>query len=169
MSPPLLSNDVTEPNESVHLKHLIDRAVRSGGTDTIVDRVQRGLPRVIKSGQIQLRARLYQIKRDSYARRLLLRDESTGYTVVVMTWAPGQATPIHDHAGIWCVEDVVRGEICVTRYKIERQSNELFLFVDEAVIRASAGSTGSLIPPQRVSRTREYNRFSCANFTRVWR
>ncbi len=27
-----------------------------------------------------------------------------------MTWGPGQGTPLHDHAGIWCVEGVVEGK-----------------------------------------------------------
>ena len=46
---------------------------------------------------------------EGYARRLLHRNDRLGYTAVVMTWAPGQRTPLHDHAGIWCVEGVVEG------------------------------------------------------------
>jgi len=148
VSPPLFSNDMTEPTKSVRvLQHLINQAVRLDTTDAIVHTIQRDLAKAIKSGQIQLAAKFCQTKPGSYARRLLLRDEAMGYTVVVMTWAPGQTTPIHDHAGIWCVEGVVQGEISVTRYKIERQTGELFLFLDQAPIRASVGSTGSLIPP----------------------
>ena len=148
MSTPLPSNAMTETTESVHaLQHLIEQAVRLGETDLIVRTIQRDLAKIIKSGRIRLAAGLCQIKPGSYARRLLLRDAAMGYTVVVMTWAPGQTTPIHDHAGIWCVEGVVQGEINVTRYRVERQTGELFLFSDQAPIRTSVGSTGSLIPP----------------------
>ena len=105
------------------------------------------LAEAIRSGRLQLGAKFCQIKPGSYARRLLLRDSAMGYTAVVMTWAPGQTTPIHDHAGIWCVEGIVQGEINVTRYKLKRQTGESFLFTVQAPILASVGSTGSLIPP----------------------
>jgi 3-mercaptopropionate dioxygenase len=137
-----------ESTNAVHvLQHLVSEAIRLGTTDAIVRSIQRDLAIAINSGQIQLAAEFCQIKSGSYARRLLLRDEALGYTAVVMTWAPGQTTPIHDHAGIWCVEGVVRGEITVTRYKIERQTGERFVFSDQAPIRIGVGSTGSLIPP----------------------
>ena len=42
-----------------------------------------------------------------YARRLIHRDPR--FTIVAMVWAPGQATPIHDHSGVWCVEGVYNG------------------------------------------------------------
>jgi 3-mercaptopropionate dioxygenase len=129
------------------LQHLIDPAVRLGTTEAIVRAIQRDLAKAIRSGQIQLGAKFCQTKPGSYARRLLLRDKAMGYTVVVMTWAPGQTTPIHDHAGIWCVEGVVQGQISVTRYKVERQTGALFHFLDQAPILAVVGSTGSLIPP----------------------
>src|SRR5262245_54794772 len=43
---------------------------------------------------------------DHYARHLLYRDPGDRYEVIVMAWAPGQKTPVHDHSGIWCVEGV---------------------------------------------------------------
>jgi 3-mercaptopropionate dioxygenase len=139
---------MTERTAWVHvLQHFIGQAARLGTTDAIVHAIQRDLAKAIRSGQIRPGARFCQTKPGSYARRLLLRDEGMGYTVVVMTWAPGQKPPIHDHAGIWCVEGVVQGEITVSRYKIERQTGELFLFLARAPIQASFGSTGSLIPP----------------------
>ena len=35
-----------------------------------------------------------------------------------MTWGPGQRTALHDHAGIWCVEGVMEGEMEVIRYEL---------------------------------------------------
>ena len=59
-----------------------------------------------------------QPRPDSYARRLLHRDPLGRYTAIVMTWGPGQGTPVHDHGGLWCVEGVVEGQIAVTQYDV---------------------------------------------------
>ena len=56
---------------------------------------------------------------DSYARRLLYRDPKGSFTVVIMVWGEGQSTPIHDHAGLWCVECVYRGCIQVDSYDLD--------------------------------------------------
>ena len=55
---------------------------------------------------------------ERYARRLLHRDPEGRYTVIVMVWGVGQGTPLHDHAGIWCVECVYRGRIQVTSFSV---------------------------------------------------
>ena len=47
-----------------------------------------------------------------------IANDELGYTAVVMTWGPGQRTPLHDHAGIWCVEGVVEGRMDVTQYDL---------------------------------------------------
>jgi len=86
---------------------------------------------------------------DRYARRLLHRDPQNRYTVLVMVWGPGQKTPLHDHAGIWCVECVYRGKIQVTSYSVRGGDPEegLVLFEREAVVQAGVGEAGHLIPP----------------------
>jgi predicted metal-dependent enzyme (double-stranded beta helix superfamily) len=40
-----------------------------------------------------------------------------GFSVIAMTWGPGQGTPIHDHAGMWCVE------VCGTARSRSRRTN----------------------------------------------
>lgn len=45
----------------------------------------------------------------SYARRTVVRREN--YEMLVLTWAPGQASPAHDHSGSLCGLKVVRGEL----------------------------------------------------------
>src|SRR6187399_2505751 len=55
---------------------------------------------------------------ERYARRLLHRDPQGRYTVIAMVWGKGQGTPLHDHAGIWCVECVYQGRIAVTSYSV---------------------------------------------------
>ena len=53
---------------------------------------------------------------ERYARRLVHRDPAHRYSIVAMVWNTGQGTPLHDHAGIWCVECVYTGRIKVTSY-----------------------------------------------------
>ena len=55
---------------------------------------------------------------DRYARRLMHRDPRGRYTVLAMVWDVGQGTPLHDHAGTWCVECVYRGRIRVLSYAV---------------------------------------------------
>ena len=84
-----------------------------------------------------------------YARRLLHRDPQGRYTAVVMVWDQGQGTPLHDHAGMWCVECVYQGKIRVTSYSVHGGNPEtgIVQFEKETVIHAGPGEAGALIPP----------------------
>ncbi len=86
---------------------------------------------------------------ERYARRLLHRDPANRYTVIAMVWNHGQGTPLHDHAGIWCVEVVYRGRIKVTSYNAMGGDPErdIVRFEQAAVIHAGVGEAGALIPP----------------------
>jgi len=70
---------------------------------------------------------------------------------VVMTWGPGQRTPLHDHAGIWCVEGVVQGRMEVTQFDLvedqETTGGHEYRFETRGCVNAAVGSTGCLIPP----------------------
>jgi len=83
----------------------------------------------------------------TYARRLLHRDPDGLYTMVVMTWGPGQRTALHDHAGIWCVECVVDGNMDVAQYDLVSESGGEFRFERRNQVVAGRGSAGCLIPP----------------------
>lgn len=87
---------------------------------------------------------------DSYARRLLHRHPHGAYSVVIMVWGPGQGTPLHDHAGTWCVECVSQGRIEVTNFRrlANRDSaSQVLDFEEEQVQAAGVGEAGKLIPP----------------------
>jgi len=85
---------------------------------------------------------------ERYARHLLYRDPEERYEMIVMAWSPGQFTPVHDHAGIWCVEGVIEGTIDVTRYDLtEIVNDERARLVEMDVIHAGLGQCGALIPP----------------------
>jgi predicted metal-dependent enzyme (double-stranded beta helix superfamily) len=129
------------------LRSTIEQALRQGDTKAAVERIKQDLSQCIRDGALRLPARFRQTRADTYARRLVYRDPELRTTAVAMTWGPGQATAIHDHAGIWCVEGVVEGEMNVTQYELEQQSEELFRFHQRDCIHAGVGSSGCLIPP----------------------
>ena len=66
-----------------------------------------------------------------------------------MTWGPGQGTPLHDHAGIWCVEGVVEGRMDVTQYDLveHTDADAAYRFEEKGCVHAIVGSAGCLIPP----------------------
>lgn len=125
----------------------IDEAVCLPDPDAITHRVKDELERAIRSHAVDLPARFHSVRPDSYARRLLHRNDLLGYTAVVMTWGPGQRTPLHDHAGIWCVEGVVEGRMDVTQYDLVGESAGGCRFEAKGCVQASVGSAGCLIPP----------------------
>jgi len=123
-------------------------AVRSRDVELITEKIKRELEEFIPAEGLILPDRFRQPKADTYARRLLHRDEDLDFTAVVMTWGPSQRTPLHDHSGIWCVEGVVEGEMEVYRYELlDEQEDGLCRFVLREEAQARAGSAGALIPP----------------------
>lgn len=133
--------------QSVHaLVGCLDDAVRLGEVDAITERVKQELARMIAERSLLLPERCLRSHPEKYARHLLYRSEELGYTAVVMVWGPGQRTGLHDHSGLWCVEGVVEGELEITRFERLGES-EAIHFEECERIHASAGSSGSLIPP----------------------
>lgn len=141
--------DPTAPAIEPHV--LADRlreAVRLGDVQRITRRVQQHLTEVLGGCGLELDERFYEPRPDTYARRLLHRDDDLGFTVVVMTWGPGQATPVHDHAGIWCVEGVLEGMMEVTQLElVEEDDAGRCRFVEQGHTVTGVGSSGALIPP----------------------
>jgi 3-mercaptopropionate dioxygenase len=130
---------------------LIDRlreAVMLGNVDAITERIKNDLESFIPAEGLTLPERFRRVKAESYARRLLYRDPDLGFTALIMTWGPGQHTALHDHAGIWCVEGVVEGNMEVTRYELMEEGEDgLCRFAERGGVSATAGSAGALIPP----------------------
>ena len=125
----------------------VDAAMRAGSIGAITSAVQAALQSATRDRWLELPAHLVAPRPDAYARRLLHRDATTGYTIVVMTWGPGQRTSLHDHAGMWCVECVVDGQLSVEQFdKVEDRGGRL-RFARQRVVRAGRGDAGCLIPP----------------------
>jgi 3-mercaptopropionate dioxygenase len=142
---------VTPHSERVHeLIRRLDEAVSSAPDDeTRCRNVKRALTEVVSSGQDFVDEPFLKPAPNRYARRLLHRDPAGRYTALVMVWDKGQGTPLHDHAGHWCVECVYRGRIRVTSYSVRGGDPEqgIVQFEKEQVIHAGVGEAGALIPP----------------------
>lgn len=130
------------------LIELVNDAVAKDSVEDTVEAIKADLCRLIRSGRIDLPPDMTRPAEGRYARRLLHRDDDRGYSIVVMTWGPGQRTPIHDHAGMWCVEGVWGGSIDVQQYELKKspQSGDI-RFEARNSYEAGVGSAGCLIPP----------------------
>src|SRR5437868_1422278 len=106
------SENVTE------LVRRLDDAVAQGEPNAICRDVKAVLADVIGRNHDFLDPHFLQPRPDRYARRLLHLDPAGRYSVLVMVWNVGQGTPLHDHAGSWCVEAVYQGRIRVTSYSL---------------------------------------------------
>ncbi|HET6602800.1 MAG TPA: cysteine dioxygenase family protein [Xanthomonadaceae bacterium] len=125
----------------------VDEAVSQPGEAAITDSLRRSLCRLIRGREVELPACVFETASDHYARRELYVSDAHGYSVVAMTWGPGQGTPIHDHSGMWCVEGVWRGQLEICQYELLEHAGERFRFRPVGTIQAGSGSAGSLIPP----------------------
>ncbi|HKY33385.1 MAG TPA: cysteine dioxygenase family protein [Candidatus Polarisedimenticolia bacterium] len=126
----------------------IDGLLGSGSaTEAIVNGVKNRLSELIRTRPV-LPESVRAPGGGDYARHLLYQDPSGRFEIVIMAWSPGQATPVHDHSGIWCVEGVVDGVIDVTRYDVTEGAHPGTARMEALeVIRAGLGECGALIPP----------------------
>ena len=125
----------------------LDRAVALEDCAAVAERIKSDLSESILSRSLRLPERFRRPVSECYARRLLHRDPDLRFTAVVMTWGPGQGTPLHDHAGIWCVEAVVEGAMEVTQFSLLDDEGARCRFERETRVRAEVGESGCLIPP----------------------
>lgn len=125
----------------------LDAAVALGDGEAVTTAVRKLLCAMIRDRDVRLPASVYEPIADHYARREIYRSPAHGYSVVAMTWGPGQGTPVHDHSGLWCVEGVWDGELEITQYELLERDGDRFRFRATGGMQAGTGSAGSLIPP----------------------
>jgi predicted metal-dependent enzyme (double-stranded beta helix superfamily) len=123
----------------------IDEAVQNDCQQAITDCLRSALCRIIRQHDVTLPACIFEPLPDRYARREIYHSPTHGYSVIAMTWGPGQGTLIHDHSGMWCVEGVFQGALEITQYELAESDGERFRFLPVGSMQA--GSAGSLIPP----------------------
>ena len=125
----------------------VDAALATGDEHAVTAALREAMCRVIRDPAVRLPDCVHQPIEDHYARRELYRSPAHGYSIVAMTWGPGQGTPLHDHCGLWCVEGVWEGELEITQYELLEHDGERFRFRAAGGMRAGPGSAGSRIPP----------------------
>ena len=125
----------------------IDAALAAGDCRAVTAALRSAMCGLIRDPVVRLPACVHEPIADHYARRELYRSPTHGYSVVAMPWGPGQGTPVHDHAGCWCVEGVWDGELEITQYELLERDGDRFRFRSAGGMQAGPGSAGSLIPP----------------------
>jgi predicted metal-dependent enzyme (double-stranded beta helix superfamily) len=125
----------------------LDQATGPADRHDLCRRVKETLEQHTRDRSVTLPPELEAPCDDSYARRLLHLDPTGRYSLLAMIWGPEQGTPLHDHAGMWCVEGVYEGEIDVQQYDLREEDPPRFRFAAGDVVRAGLGDAGSLIPP----------------------
>jgi len=125
----------------------VDAAVSTGDEHAVTAALRNAMCRMIRDHDVRLPECVHAPIADHYARRELYRSPTHGYSVVAMTWGPGQGTPVHDHAGLWCVEGVWDGELEIVQYELLQRDGDRFRFRAAGGMHAGPGSAGSLIPP----------------------
>ncbi len=126
---------------------MLSAAVALDDNKATTDAIRKGLSDMIARGDFRLPDCVYVPVSDHYARRELYRCDQMGFSVVAMTWGPGQGTPIHDHSGLWCVEGVLEGQIEVVQYALKERDGKRWRFEAAGTQIAGPASAGSLIPP----------------------
>ncbi len=137
-----------EQSKVTELISMLDKAVDAKDDDCRCLGVKDVLCEVVRSGEAFIGTDFLKPASACYARRLLHKDPAGRYTVLVMVWGSGQGTPLHDHAGKWCVECVYRGRIQVDSYALHGSDEDaLVSFTKERTVFAGQGEAGALIPP----------------------
>jgi len=148
--------NITDPNAACpdldfpgHDKFIgmIDDAVSAGDEHAVTAALRNALCKAIRDPEVRLPDCVHEPIPDHHPRRELYRSPRHGYSVVAMTWAPGQGTPVHDHCGLWCVEGVWDGALEIVQYELLERDGERFRFRAAGGMHAGPGSAGSLIPP----------------------
>ncbi|MCR6663147.1 MAG: cysteine dioxygenase family protein [Luteimonas sp.] len=125
---------------------LTDAAMKAGTPARIVPRLVENL-RGLLANVGDLPQELLQVRKRGYVRRELYRSPKHDYRVIAITWGPGQASPIHDHADVWGVEAVLRGELEVVDFRSVREYEALNELLPSGQHRLKAGNVISLLPP----------------------
>ncbi|HNV84589.1 MAG TPA: cysteine dioxygenase family protein [Arenimonas sp.] len=136
---------------------MIDEALALGDHEAVTSSLRDGLCRLIRDKSVFLPECVFEPVEGHYARRELYACSKTGISVVAMTWAPGQGTPIHDHCGLWCVEGVWQGHLEIVRYELEETNGDLNRFSMHETLMAGTGTAGSLLPPHEYHTIRNPN------------
>lgn len=147
LEPELIAQPIPVREAETELIRLCRRAVARIDEKQIIGELKSGMIRMAVGGTLgQITYPAPHPER--YARGLCYADPWNRFTIIAMTWNVGQSTPLHDHAGVWCVEVVVDGDMQVVNYELMDEDAEgRCRFEQRETIPAPAASSGALLPP----------------------
>ena len=87
---------------------------------------------------------------DRYVTHLLHADDDGSFSIVALTWRPGQETPIHDHV-TWCVFGVIQGVEYEELFTLDESGSCL---VPAGTGAAEVGEVSGFSPPGDIHRVR---------------
>lgn len=127
---------------------LIDTIERAfNGTKIDPAQLKQALESLYHEHSVVLPASLLRPDPGQYLRRRIHASQQHGYQLIAMTWGPQQATPLHDHAGSWCVDCLWHGEMDIIRHDLIAQHDGLLRFSARPAQRACAGTGDWLAAP----------------------
>lgn len=115
------------PSQPAHLPLAFRPTMQRIGIQTVVDRLTSLGPKGLSLAKVQdvladgafdeasLQPFIGTLSH-KYARRLVYRG--SGFEMLVLTWLPGQYTPVHNHAGSCGWVRLIRGQIAEDNYKL---------------------------------------------------
>ena len=145
----LYSVDKLDENPTLKtLCHRISAAIDAGSVEKTVQQVREALVSAIDGEELTLPEAATECCDGAYGRHLLFKCPQAKFSILVLTWSPGQGTPLHDHDEHWGVEAVFQGKIKVSNYKHLGTSDDGLerLELVESIV-AGRGEAGHLIPP----------------------
>jgi cysteine dioxygenase len=92
-------------------------------------------------------------REETYGRNLVAKSDL--YELILITWLPGQRTPIHDHSGSRCWTSILTGELAFKNYQltqagtmkaiggVERQATGNFSYIDDEIALHSIANASS--------------------------
>ncbi|PXX50346.1 Predicted metal-dependent enzyme of the double-stranded beta helix superfamily [Pseudomonas sp. LAMO17WK12:I10] len=124
-----------------------DAAASLHSSTSVTKALRLALCKLATDNSVELPSHLFKAIAGRYARHELHTSQEHGYSVIAMTWPPGQGTQIHDHSGLWCVEGIWHGCLEITQYELAEKIDQRYRFTTTSTNIANAGSSDSLIPP----------------------
>ena len=87
---------------------------------------------------------------ETYRSHLLHAEPDGSFSIVALTWRPGQVTPIHDHV-TWCVFGVIQGVEHEELFTLDEDGDRL---VPAGTSANPAGEVSGFAPPGDIHRVR---------------
>ena len=87
---------------------------------------------------------------DRYRSHVLHVEGDGSFSIVALTWRPGQATEVHDHV-TWCVFGVIQGIEYEEQFELDESGRFL---IEAGSSAAAAGEVSGFAPPGDIHRVR---------------